>query len=157
MGRTLPGCWWVGAGGVLGTVVLLVALVLGRVRGAAWSAEHPVAPALTVLPMPSPTALVAAVPTTLSSPEPTASSTPSRPLVQGALVEVFGTGGDGLRLREDPGLGAPIKFLGLESEVFLLREGPVEADGFNWWLLENPYDPGTFGWAVGDFLRMLTP
>lgn len=159
--RRLPaGCWWSGAGGLLGAIALLTALTLGRARGAAWSAEHPAAPVLTVIPMPSPTPLPAVAPTQEATLQAAASPTPEpprAPLSIGALVEVFGTGGDGLRLRASPGLGGRIQFLGLESEVFLLREGPVEVDGFSWWLLENPYDPETFGWAVGDFLRTIGP
>jgi hypothetical protein len=142
---------------VLGLAVLTAALATGRMRGAAWSASHPADPALTVLPAPTPSAPAPLQPTPAAptaTPEPTQ---PSPPLRRGALVEVAGTGGDGLRIREQPGLNAPVKFLGLESEVFQLLDGPVEQDGFSWWLLENPYDAAKFGWAVGSFLRPLGP
>jgi len=145
---------------MLGLIVLTAALALGRMRGAAWSAEHPADPALTVLPAPSPTAPVPMQPTpaVLAGPTvPPEPTLPPLPLTRGALVAVAGTGGDGLRIREQPGLNAPVKFLGLESEVFQLLDGPVEQDGFSWWLLENPYDAAKFGWAVGSFLRPLGP
>ena len=157
--RLKPGCLWGAAGGTLGLIVLVTAVVLGRLRGVSWSASHPIEPALTLIPLPSATAAIALEPTLQGSAAPTASPEPTRPqlpLSQGALVQVAGTGGEGLRLRERPGLDAPIKFLGLESEVFQLREGPVEQDGFTWWLLENPYDAAKFGWAVGDFLYVLS-
>jgi len=157
--RLNPGCLWAAAGGALGLTVLVTAVVLGRLRGVSWSASHPAEPVLTLIPLPSATAAIALEPTLQGSPAPTASPEPTLPQVPlslGALVEVARTEGDGLRLRERPGLEAPIKFLGLESEVFQLQEGPVEQDGFTWWLLENPYDAAKFGWAVGDFLRVLS-
>jgi len=157
--RWNPGCLWAAAGGTLGLIVLITAVVLGRLRGVSWSASHPAEPALTLIPLPSATVAIALEPTLQGSPAPSASPEPTLsqlPLSQGALVEVAGTGGEGLRLRERPGLDAPIKFLGLDSEVFQLREGPVEQDGFTWWLLENPYDAAKFGWAVGDFLHVLS-
>ena len=157
--RLNPGCLWAAVGGILGLIVLVTAVVLGRMRGVSWSASHPIEPALTLIPLASATAAIALEPTLQGSPAPTTSpepTLPQLPLSQGALVQVAGTGGEGLRLRERPGLDAPIKFLGLESEVFQLGEGPVEQDGFTWWLLENPYDAAKFGWAVGDFLYVLS-
>lgn len=151
---------WLAAGALLGLGALIAALLLGRMRGAAWSASHPAEPALTLLPLPSATAAPALALTPQVTPPPSASPEPTLPqvpLTLGALVQVAGTGGDGLRIREQAGLEAPIKFLGLESEVFQLIQGPVEQDGFTWWLLENPYDSDKFGWAVSDFLRPLGP
>ncbi len=71
----------------------------------------------------------------------------------GELVEVFGTEGDGLRLRNAPGLGATINVLALENEVYEVRGGPEEMDGYVWWFLINPYDNEIQGWSVGIFLR----
>jgi hypothetical protein len=70
----------------------------------------------------------------------------------GALVQVSGTGGDGLRLRAEPGLNSQVLFLGLESEVFQVSDGPRQADGYTWWLLVAPYDPTLSGWAVANYL-----
>lgn len=56
-------------------------------------------------------------------------------------------------MRDGPSLQATIRFVALESEVFEMMEGPVQADGYNWWRLSNPYDPDKQGWAVGIFLR----
>jgi len=71
----------------------------------------------------------------------------------GELVEIFGTEGDGLRLRNAPGLGATINVLALENEVYEVRGGPEEMDGYVWWFLINPYDNEIQGWSVGTFLR----
>lgn len=70
----------------------------------------------------------------------------------GAYVQISGTGGDGLRLRSEPGLDAPIRFLALESEVFRVQDGPREADGYTWWNLVAPYDESVQGWAVSNYL-----
>ncbi len=73
------------------------------------------------------------------------------------MVEVFGTQGEGLRIRESPGLEAPILILGLESEVFEIVEGPLSADGLSWWRIANLYDPAEAGWAADSFLRSFEP
>ncbi len=70
----------------------------------------------------------------------------------GAYVQVIGTEGAGLRMRSEPGLNNEVNFTALDSEVFLVIEGPVEADGYTWWRLEAPYDKTRSGWSVNDFL-----
>jgi hypothetical protein len=73
----------------------------------------------------------------------------------GALVQVSGTGGDGLRLRNQPGLDGEIKFLAFESEVFKVEDGPQEQSGYIWWYLVAPYDDSVKGWAVSNFLTIV--
>lgn len=73
----------------------------------------------------------------------------------GLFVQIFGTGGDGLRLRREPGTNTDILFLGYESEVFKVVDGPKEADGFMWWYLTAPYDEKRSGWAASRFLRVI--
>lgn len=73
----------------------------------------------------------------------------------GLFVQIYGTGGDGLRLRREPGTNADILFLGYESEVFKVVDGPKEADGFTWWYLTAPYDEKRSGWAASRFLRVI--
>jgi hypothetical protein len=70
-------------------------------------------------------------------------------------VEVYGTQGDGLRIRASPGLDSSVLMLGLESEVFEVLEGPVEQDGLRWWRIASPYAPAESGWAADSFLRSL--
>lgn len=73
----------------------------------------------------------------------------------GLFVQIYGTGGDGLRLRREPGTNTDILFLGYESEVFKVVDGPKEADGFTWWYLTAPYDEKRSGWAASRFLRVI--
>jgi hypothetical protein len=70
----------------------------------------------------------------------------------GTYIQVSGTGGDGVRLRSEPGLNSEVKFLGLESEVFQVQDGPKEGDGYTWWYLVAPYDVNIHGWAVANYL-----
>jgi len=73
----------------------------------------------------------------------------------GAFVQVSGTGGDGLRLRQGAGLGYEMQFLGLDGELFQVGDGPVEADGYIWWFVVGSYDETRQGWAVADFLEVV--
>jgi hypothetical protein len=70
-------------------------------------------------------------------------------------VQITGTGGDGLRLRTEAGLGSEVRFLGLEDEVFLIQDGPQNADGYVWWYLVAPFDETRRGWAVSNFLQVV--
>jgi hypothetical protein len=49
-------------------------------------------------------------------------------------------------------LNSAIRFSALESEVFLVIDGPIVSDGYTWWHLEAPYDQARNGWSAGDFL-----
>ncbi len=99
-----------------------------------------------------------ATPTALDptrSPTPTSTGVfflPEGVIGVGAYVQVTGTEGAGLRMRSEPGLDGEVKFTALDSEAFLVIEGPVEADGYIWWHLEAPYDETRSGWSAGDFL-----
>jgi hypothetical protein len=90
---------------------------------------------------------------------PTSAASPTLPpppsvgtITIGSLVQVAGTGGDGLRLRVEPGLEEQVRFLGIEAEVFEVVDGPVELDGFVWYLLMTPIDEARRGWAVSNYL-----
>jgi hypothetical protein len=73
----------------------------------------------------------------------------------GAFVEITGTGGDGLRLRAEPGLDSDVRMLGGEAEVFQIRDGPREADGYTWWYLVALIDETRNGWAVSNYLAVV--
>jgi hypothetical protein len=70
----------------------------------------------------------------------------------GNYVQISGTEGEGLRIRAEPGLNGDFQFLGYDSEVFIVQDGPREVDGFTWWYLVAPYDETRVGWAAADFL-----
>jgi hypothetical protein len=110
---------------------------------------------LTVIPAPTDTP---APPTsTPSTPTPSPGDIPSAPgnLSVGAFVQVSGTEGDGLRLRQGPGLEFDPEYLGLEAEIFEIIDGPQNADGYIWWHLVTPSDETRNGWAVSNYLEIV--
>lgn len=100
-------------------------------------------------------------PTSTSSVPPTATIDPFAPtavptgILIGNYVQITGTEGEGLRIRSDPGLNGEFQFLGYDSEVFIVQDGPREVDGFVWWYLVAPYDETRNGWAAADFLTYI--
>ena len=110
-----------------------------------------VIPAATVTPTampPTPTLPIATPPTGLPLP-------PPGDISLDAYVQISGTGGDGLRLRSEPGLNSDVRMLGEESEVFVVKDGPEEADGYTWWYLVGPADETRRGWAVSNYLMVV--
>lgn len=73
----------------------------------------------------------------------------------GSLVQVANTGGDGLRLRLEPGLNAEVNYLALEFEVLQVQDGPREADGFTWWFLVAQADATRNGWGAENWLQLV--
>ncbi|MDX9990703.1 MAG: hypothetical protein RBS68_01520 [Anaerolineales bacterium] len=109
---------------------------------------------LTIIPAPTGTATPIATP----SPDPNLTPTPIPGQVMiGSYVQVAQTGGQGLRIRANPGLKGEFLFLGLDSEMFIIRDGPVELDGYTWWLMTAPYDEQRSGWAASSFLEYIPP
>lgn len=73
-----------------------------------------------------------------------------------AYVQVTGTQGLGLRVRDRAGTGADVNFLAMDDEIFKVIGGPVVSDGYTWWQLEAPLDSTRVGWAVEDFLSVFS-
>jgi hypothetical protein len=73
----------------------------------------------------------------------------------GDYVQVSGTGGEGLRLHASAGVTGEVKYIAIDTEVFLVKDGPVDADGYNWWLLEDPYTENAVGWGVENYLSVV--
>ncbi|MBK9710003.1 MAG: Dyp-type peroxidase [Kouleothrix sp.] len=71
----------------------------------------------------------------------------------GGRAEVSGTGGDPLRMRDQPGLGGKIQALLPPGTQMTLLEGPRPADGHNWWRARTT--DGRAGWVAGTFLRAI--
>lgn len=101
-------------------------------------------------PFPTPTTVPVQTPTPVTLTLP-----PPGDFELGAYVQITGTGGDGLRLRIEPGLDGRIRFLGLESEVFQVRDGPRQVDDYLWWYLVAPFDETRNGWAVANYLTVV--
>lgn len=146
--------WWVWAC----SVALAIALI-----AAAWTfvlftpmpvSPHQSLPLFTVYPAPT---LTEIPPTATWTPE--ISPTPSIPTVipgsiaNGILVEVLGTGGDGLNLRDAPNTSGKILFRVFEHEVFRVVDGPQTSNGYTWWLIQGAIDVTRQGWAVENFLH----
>jgi hypothetical protein len=97
------------------------------------------------------------VPLATQTPVPTATSSqpvlpPSADIAIGDYVQVSGTGGDGLRLHKEAGVSGEVRYIAIEAEVFLVKDGPIESDGYIWWLLQDPYTENAVGWGVGNYL-----
>ncbi len=137
-------------------LIFLVGLIIIGVVIILWgrepvSIEH-VTPQVTKIEAPTLTPKIPPT-STATTQTPTESTSVSDGFIEiGVYVQVSGTEGAGLRMRAGPGLDRAINFTALDSEVFLVIDGPVEADGYNWWLLEAPYDQARNGWSAGAFL-----
>jgi hypothetical protein len=141
---------WVILGALLlaALLTLITAISIG-LTSVPQNSEVGFAPAdLTVIP----------APTSTSSAPPTATIDPFAPTIAPTgiainnYVQITGTEGEGLRIRSEPGLNGNPEFLGYDSEVFIVKDGPRDADGFVWWYLVAPYDETRVGWAAADFL-----
>lgn len=106
--------------------------------------------------IPAPTLTPVISPVITDKPEPTVSSTSSSTNVNGiaigSYVKISGTAGVGLNIRDNPGTDSKALFLGMDSEVFLVKQGPQQADGLTWWYLVAPYDSSRSGWAAANYL-----
>ena len=96
----------------------------------------------------------------VDSPTPELTPTIPPPQVEGivqigGLVQVVNTGGDGLRLRLEPGLDGEVNYLALEFEVLQVQNGPREVDGFIWWSLVAEADPTRNGWGAENWLQVV--
>ncbi len=111
----------------------------------------------TVIPAPSLTSpvIVPSLPPGQEAATPTPTAVPAGEMGIGAYVQIYGTSGDGLRLRSGPSTDDPPLFLGKESEVFQIKDGPRQSGGFTWWFLVAPYDASREGWAVQNYLSVV--
>ncbi len=146
---------WVGAFviGVGLSCLVLVGLWATRKPSAAPAQSTAI---LNVIRAPTATPIVV-TPTLVASPTDSAlpPGPPSGTIQIGAYVQINGTGGNGLRLRAEPGLNSPVRLVGSEAEVFRVDDGPREIDGYSWWYLVGPFDETRYGWAVANFLAVV--
>ena len=145
---------------LLGLVVALLVLAVGALwtvyalRGE-WAAEGPTPTPIVWTPTPRPQATAAATP--MPSPTPQATDEPlptAMPGIEvGRTIRVFGTGGQGLSLREGPGVEYPRVDVALDGETFLVVDGPTSAGGSEWWKLRDPDNDQRAWWAAANFLE----
>ena len=138
------------------SMILFIGLILIALAilflGKSPSPDPNLVPDITKIPAPTLTARPLS-PTLSPSPTPTSIFfLPEGAIGVGAYVQVIGTGGVGLRMRSAPGLSSTVNFTALDSEVFLVIDGPVVADDYTWWHLEAPYDTTRNGWSASEFL-----
>jgi hypothetical protein len=143
-----------GALGVTTALCIVFAMWAWVTQPPAPTAFSPLNAAVTIIPPPT------ATPTPLVSPTPDPSRVApgdASGIVVNGYVQISGTEGEGLRLRSAPGLGGEQLFLGYDSEVFQVRDGPQTVDGYTWWYLVAPYDEGRAGWAAANYLAVIPP
>lgn len=143
--------------------VFLVALVIAAALvGLAWFLVYSLPPPVQQTANPQAALTVIVAPTPTPSPTPVIfTPTPTNPpsvggIAIGNFVQISGTDGQGLRIRSGPGTANPARFLGMDSEVFQVKDGPEMSDDFTWWFLEAPYDPNRSGWAASLYLEVVT-
>ena len=73
----------------------------------------------------------------------------------GAVVQVTGTEGIGLRFRASPSLNGKEVFMGFDTEAFNVLDGPRQADGYTWYFLASVNNDTRSGWAVSTYLTSL--
>ncbi len=111
---------------------------------------------ITLIPAPTLTPVII-IPTSDQA-TPTATSqapVPAGGIGLGMYVKITGTNGNGLNLRTEPGTASPIRFLGMDDEVFQVKDGPKQVDNLIWWYLQAPYDTARNGWAAANYLTVI--
>lgn len=144
---------------VIGAIIFGIG-VFAVLLGILWSAranENSAVPATAILKIieaPTQTPLVGN-PTETATPTPASAERtplPSTDIAIGSYVQVSGTGGDGLRLHDAAGVASKVNYIAIESELFIVKDGPIEMDGYIWWLLQDPYTDRATGWGVANYL-----
>ena len=104
---------------------------------------------------------IIAAPTVTPSPEYDPTALPDESQISrggisaGMVVQISGTSGAGLRLRSEPGTTSDVRFIGMDAEVFEIRDGPQDQDDIVWWYLVSPYDETRSGWAASNYLSVV--
>jgi hypothetical protein len=147
--RQLFNRWVILGSCLLAGFLLLVTAVSIGLTSARQNSQVGFTPAeITVIAAPTSTSSAPATPTI----DPFAPTPAPTGIALGNYVQISGTEGQGLRIRSEPGLNGNFEFLGYDSEVFVVKDGPKQADGFTWWYVVAPYDETRAGWAAADFL-----
>lgn len=147
---------WVALGSVVTATLLciFIGLIFWVFQPSRASGQTIPTAILVVIPAPTSTAPVLSQPLFTSTK--TARPTDQSGISLGVFVQIQGTGQDGLRIRSGPGTDKTTNFLGMDSEVFKVKDGPVESDGFTWWFLVAPYDQNRNGWAASNYLTIVS-
>jgi hypothetical protein len=139
----------------LGMLILLVVVLYSAKSNHITAA--PATAVLKIIPAPTQTlpGMVVTSTPTLSPIAVQPTPTPSGDILLGSYVQVSGTGGDGLRLHAEASVTSKVNYIAIDSEVFLVQDGPTNADGYIWWKLEDPFNNKTIGWGVANYLSVV--
>ena len=74
----------------------------------------------------------------------------------GATVRVVAIE-SGLNVRAEPGINGTRLFVAADQSLWLVVDGPTQADSLTWWKLQNPDDPTEQGWGAGTYLEVVAP
>jgi hypothetical protein len=74
----------------------------------------------------------------------------------GMTIKIEGTGGDGLRVREDPGTDKAILYLAAEGSEYKIIFGPEISDSLVWWKIQSLEDIEKTGWSVQDYFSTVS-
>jgi hypothetical protein len=150
------GTWASIIAGIIIGILCLGAIILGVIFITPAKRQYPIiTPQITVIQAPSLAPVV--IPTATIPPEvmATLASLPPDPgnaIQVGKTVHISGTGGDGLRIRKEPGVNATPLFLGADNEEFIVKDGPQTVDHLTWWYIAAPFDEKRQGWAAANYL-----
>ncbi len=79
------------------------------------------------------------------------------PITIGSTIVVEGVDADQLNVRDAAGVqGTTILFRVDEGTLFTIIGGPMQADNFTWWQIQDVLNPANTGWAVANFLQVTT-
>ena len=99
----------------------------------------------------TPTTAPTPTPPPTATDEPTPTTSPD--IAIGRYVQVAGTGGYGLSLRDGPGESYTRVDVALEGEIFIIVDGPTMSAGAEWWKVRDSDNEQREWWAVGNFLE----
>lgn len=134
--------------GCLAALVSGIALIIA---GGIWLFNKPPASPAGAIP----TAIVQTVTLTVPSinmPSPTPLTSVTNGIGIGVRVQVNGTGTVGLSIRSDASTQADRRSIAQEGTIFLVTDGPKDAEGLVWWFIKDEVDPNIIGWAAADYL-----
>ena len=76
-------------------------------------------------------------------------------LAVGSVVEVTGTGGDGLNVRSSADSSAAVVGVEKDGARGVVQEGPVTGGSFTWWRVQ--WNSGVMGWSAATYLKVAAP
>jgi hypothetical protein len=61
----------------------------------------------------------------------------------------------GLNVRAEAGVNSERLFVAPDQSLWLVVDGPTQADSLTWWKIQNPDDPTEEGWGAGTYLEVV--